>query len=479
MEFKDYYATLGVAKTATEKEIKQAYRKLARKHHPDVNPGDKAAEARFKEINEAYEVLGDPEKRKKYDELGANWRMYEQAGGAARPVRRPPGGWNVALRRRQPGGGFRTMTAEEMREMFGDADPFSDFFHTFFGGGGGAEDAGRRGRAAAGAREPRRAATSSRRSSWRSRTPFTARRGGCRSSTTATRGRSTSGFRPASATARACGSPAKANRDAAARQSGDLYLRIRLAPHPRFERKGHDLYTRVPVPLTTAVLGGEAEVPTLGGKSLRLQDSADDAERPGVPAEGPRHADRRQAGRDRRPLRDGRRRSCRATLTAEQRAHFEALQKLEGRTAKSWQSERRRRTSTVTRTTMNINKYTEKAQEAVARRAAARRADEPRADRARAPAGRARRAARRHRARGAAEDGRRPGADRAAARASCSRRCRRPTAARSPACRRACKLVTDLAQAEAERLKDEYVSTEHLLVAIAVGDRAAPLPPGC
>src|SRR6188508_1819926 len=95
MDFKDYSSTLGVAKTATEKEIKQAYRKLARKHHPDVNPGDKAAEAKFKEINEAYEVLGDPDKRRKYDELGANWRMYEQAqqghpggspfGGAGNP----------------------------------------------------------------------------------------------------------------------------------------------------------------------------------------------------------------------------------------------------------------------------------------------------------------------------------------------------------------------------------------------------------
>ena len=96
MEFKDYYATLGVSKSASEKEIKQAFRKLARKHHPDVNPGDKAAEAKFKEINEAYEVLGDPEKRRKYDELGANWRMYEQAqqqgqgwpGGAPAAVRR-------------------------------------------------------------------------------------------------------------------------------------------------------------------------------------------------------------------------------------------------------------------------------------------------------------------------------------------------------------------------------------------------------
>src|SRR3954465_12490191 len=89
MEFKDYYATLGVAKTATDKEIKQAFRKLARKYHPDVNPGDKGAEAKFKEVNEANEVLSDPEKRKKYDELGANWRAYENAPGGGNPY---PGG---------------------------------------------------------------------------------------------------------------------------------------------------------------------------------------------------------------------------------------------------------------------------------------------------------------------------------------------------------------------------------------------------
>src|SRR5438552_14431530 len=93
---RDYYDVLGLKRGASQKEIKQAYRKLARKHHPDVNPGDKSAESRFKDLSEAYEVLGDPAKRKKYDELGANWRMYEQAGAGGGPGARPQGGgWNV------------------------------------------------------------------------------------------------------------------------------------------------------------------------------------------------------------------------------------------------------------------------------------------------------------------------------------------------------------------------------------------------
>src|ERR1019366_7638627 len=107
MDFKDYYSTLGVAKTATQKEIKAAYRKLARKHHPDVNQGDKSAESRFNELNEAHEALGDPEKRRKYDEVGANWRQYEQAGA--------PGGGGV----NQGQSGFHTMTQEETNDLFG------------------------------------------------------------------------------------------------------------------------------------------------------------------------------------------------------------------------------------------------------------------------------------------------------------------------------------------------------------------------
>jgi DnaJ-class molecular chaperone len=121
MEFKDYYKTLGVSKTATEKEIKQAYRKLARENHPDVNSGDKGAEKKFQEINEAYEVLSDADNRKKYDQLGSQWRQ----GGARRG---PTGGSNVEFDFSDLFGGGGASA--------GDAGGFSSFFERFFGGGG-------------------------------------------------------------------------------------------------------------------------------------------------------------------------------------------------------------------------------------------------------------------------------------------------------------------------------------------------------
>ena len=134
MEFKDYYTTLGVSKTATDAEIKKAYRKLARQFHPDLNPGDKKAEARFKEINEANEVLAIPTS-------GRNTTNSAPTGGPTKTPSLPRGGAAVpaATARSAPGGGpqYRTMTPEEMQEMFGHDDPFSDFFHTFFGGAGG------------------------------------------------------------------------------------------------------------------------------------------------------------------------------------------------------------------------------------------------------------------------------------------------------------------------------------------------------
>ena len=271
MEFKDYYATLGVSKGSTEKEIKQAFRKLARKHHPDVNPGDKAAESKFKEINEAYEVLGDPAKRKKYDELGANWRATSRrsARGGPNPF---AGQWNV-----NPGGGgqggFRTMTQEEMEEMFGDQNPFSDFFTTFFGGGFGEREAAARGGGARGGAQPgaRQGATSSTRSSCRSRMRITAatRRlslkhdGQARTVDVRIPAGVSDGSR-----VRVSGEGESGSGGAA---SGDLYLRVRLAPHPLFERKGRDLYVKVPLPVTTAVLGGEVEVPTHRRQAARLR----------------------------------------------------------------------------------------------------------------------------------------------------------------------------------------------------------------
>jgi DnaJ-class molecular chaperone len=262
MDFKDYYATLGVPKTASDAEIKRAYRKLARQHHPDLNPSDKVAEAKFKEINEANEVLGDPEKRRKYDELGANWRAYEQAR---------PGSWGG-----QGAGGpfrggrtqYRTVTPEEMEDLFGGQDPFSDFFHTFFGGA-----------AAGGTGGPRAGRTTRSRRGQDLEQPVDLTLE--EAATGATRrliisgeeGERTVDVRiPAGvkdgARVRAAGEGASGSKGG---DKGDLYLAVRLLPHRQFERRGQDLHTRIEVPIATAVVGGEVSVPTLGGAPVRLR----------------------------------------------------------------------------------------------------------------------------------------------------------------------------------------------------------------
>ena len=272
MDFKDYYTTLGVSKTATDKEIKQAFRKLARKYHPDVNPGDKAAEARFKEVNEANEVLSDPQKRKKYDELGANWRAYENAPPGANPYAggSPFGGghWSSA----GGTGGFRTMTEEEMSDMFGGGgadSPFSDFFKTFFGGMDAEEATGARG----GRGRPRA------RKGQDIEHPFEldledAIRGSVQRLQLRHDGhaRSVEVRIPAGVTegsrVRVAGEGGRGIGNAA---SGDLYLRVQLKPHPVFEVKGRDVFTRTRVPVTTAVLGGEVDVITPESRTLRLK----------------------------------------------------------------------------------------------------------------------------------------------------------------------------------------------------------------
>jgi DnaJ-class molecular chaperone len=144
MDYKDYYAVLGVPKTATAAEIKKAYRKLARDSHPDRNEGNKSAERRFKEINEAHEVLADAAKRAQYDELGVNWQDYARAGSRAGGDPFGPGGPFAGFGSaggRGPGSGRRPGTgggagAGGVRfEFAGDGGDFSDFFRTFFAGG--------------------------------------------------------------------------------------------------------------------------------------------------------------------------------------------------------------------------------------------------------------------------------------------------------------------------------------------------------
>jgi len=334
MEFKDYYQTLGVAKTASEKELKQAYRKLARKHHPDVNPGDKAAEAKFKEINEAYEVLGDPEKRRKYDELGANWRLYEQAQqqggyaggagpfGAGSPFGGGGGAWTINMGGGP--GGYRTMTEDEMREMFGDADPFSDFFKTFFGGGAGPREGARprgRGPRAQKGRDIEHEVELTLEEAFHGATRrISIKQGGHARSVDV---RIPAGVRDGSRV-RAAGEGESGSNGG---PSGDLYLRVKLRPHPVFERDGNDLRTKIAVPVTTAVLGGEANVPTISGSvRLKIPETTQSGQvfrlkGHGMPLVG--------RGDERGDLYATIDIQLPRALSREQREHYEALQKLE------------------------------------------------------------------------------------------------------------------------------------------------------
>lgn len=250
MEYKDYYKILGVDKTASQQEIKKAYRRLARQYHPDVNPGDKSAEARFKEINEAYEVLSDPEKRKKYDELGASWQQWQRMGGDPRGF-----DWSQWFAGGQAGGGPRVhVEYGDLGDLFGGG--FSEFFRTIFGDMGGAEYV--------------RQARSRRGNDVEYPVEITLEE----AYTGTTRILQLDNRRlevkiPAGVDT---GSRVRIAGEGApgigGGQKGDLYLKISVLPHKIFERKGDDLYCEVPIDLYTAVLGGEVAVPTLKGQVM-------------------------------------------------------------------------------------------------------------------------------------------------------------------------------------------------------------------
>lgn len=239
MEYKDYYKILGVNKSSSVDEIRSAFKKLAMKYHPDRNPDDKAAEEKFKEINEAYQVLSDPEKKARYDQLGSAYFDYQQGGGR-------PGGFDWSQWSNSGGQNIN------IDELFGGGG-FSDFFSAIFGGVGGMGGSG-----------------NTRQYQRQQPRPQHYEQEVVISLTEAFQGTSRileangrrlevkipAGSKTGTKVRVASGSP----------DGGDLYLRLKVAEDPRFSRDGDDLKTEIPVDMFTAVLGGEIEVTTMSGK---------------------------------------------------------------------------------------------------------------------------------------------------------------------------------------------------------------------
>lgn len=248
MNYKDYYKILGVERNADEAEIKRAYRKLARKYHPDINPGDKEAEARFKEINEANEVLSDKEKREKYDRFGSDWQRYQQAGGA--------GGFDWGAYGNPGGGG-------------GFGGDMSDFFETLFGGGA------RSSRGASGM-----GGFSMRMDGQDVEHPIDITLDEAFNGTQ----RSIQFANPGGGTPRTINVKIPAGVDTGSKirvtgeggqgmnggRKGDLILVVNVHNHSRFKREGDDLHLSQPVDVYTLMLGGQVRVGTIDGKTLSL-----------------------------------------------------------------------------------------------------------------------------------------------------------------------------------------------------------------
>jgi len=271
MAGKDYYQILGVSRNASDKEIKQAYRRLARKLHPDVNPGDKDAEAKFKEVNAAYEVLSDPEKRKKYDQFGENWQYADQFA---------QGGWKA-----NPYGDFSRespFTIFEFGDLGSQPGDLGGIFEGIFRDFGG-RTATRRPRRGQNIEYPIEVTLeeayhgSTRTIETQAESPchICGGRGALGNAPCYTCGGSGRVLQPQrlevkippgvkdGSRIRMAG---KGRASLGGGASGDLYLVVSVKPHSLFQRKESDLHVEVPVPLSDAMLGGEVEVPTLKGK---------------------------------------------------------------------------------------------------------------------------------------------------------------------------------------------------------------------
>jgi len=261
MEFKDYYEILGISPDADEKTIKSTYRKLARQYHPDVNPGNKEAEEKFKTINEAYQALSNPEQRKKYDQLRSQYLRWQQTG-RQQPGGRPKPDFNWQDWTAQPGEGVNVQytTVEDIDDLFGGQSPFSDFFTSIFGQRQAGQ--GRPGRSGSPRGEPSATRRGQDVEVEADVTLEEVYHGGARQVQIGDRRievRIPPGVRSGSRVRLSGqGEPGRNGGP-----PGDLYLITRLLPHPIFEREGEDLHTEVPVDIYTAVLGGEVRVPTL------------------------------------------------------------------------------------------------------------------------------------------------------------------------------------------------------------------------
>lgn len=255
MEYKDYYKVLGVERNATEDEIKRSYRKLALEYHPDRKPGDNAAEEKFKGINEAYQVLSDPEKRNRYDQLGESYNSWQQRGGT-------PGGFNWdEWFVQNPRGGNVRVDVSDFGDLFGNSDigDFSDFFRSIFGGRSNMGSAQRHPGAPSARTAPQPQAfqqdvTISFLESFQGTTRRIEIDGRRKEVIIPPGARTGTKVRVSEAISTAPNKP-----------KSDLFLVIQVADDPHYQRKKNNLYTDIEVDLYTAVLGGEIKVPTLSG----------------------------------------------------------------------------------------------------------------------------------------------------------------------------------------------------------------------